>query len=175
MLNKSIPIKSNLCKSERVCGCMEGINKIGLAFAYVAVISALIAILISVHTIMLHLYNYRRPDLQRVIIRILLMVPIYATTTLISLFFKNASDYIDTFRDIYEAFVVYSFFVLLVNYLDGERALLRRLKNRIRIHHLWPFHYFLKPLAVIASILLLDWRPSNVFVCSGKYYPICYR
>jgi hypothetical protein len=75
-------------------------------------------------------------------------VPIYTITTLISLFFKNASDYIDTVRDIYEAFVVYSFFVLLVNYLNGERALLRLLKNRIRIHHLWPFNYFLKPLAV---------------------------
>ena len=51
----------------------EGIQKIGLPLFILAFLTTSIATGISVYTIALHLKNYRRPDLQRLTIRILLM------------------------------------------------------------------------------------------------------
>jgi Organic solute transporter Ostalpha len=75
----------------------------------------------------------------------MLMVPIYAISSLISLFSLEAAFAIDVIRDIYEvnlprpyhqvsitlklllfcsqAFVIYCFFQLLLGYLGGERSL----------------------------------------------------
>lgn len=44
-------------------------------------------------------------------------VPIYAISSLISLYSLAASFYIDAVRDLYESFVIYCFFSLLVEYL----------------------------------------------------------
>ncbi|KAG1450233.1 hypothetical protein G6F46_002713 [Rhizopus delemar] len=57
-------------------------------------------------------------------------VPIYGINTYISLISLDAAFYIDTFRDIYEAFVIYAFFNLLLNKLGGERALIVMLHSR---------------------------------------------
>jgi hypothetical protein len=51
----------------------QGIEKIGLPLFILALLSAISAISISMYTILLHLKNYRRPDLQRLTLRILLM------------------------------------------------------------------------------------------------------
>ena len=98
-------------------------------------------------------------------------IPIYALATIVSLSSRVLSHTIDTVRDIYEvcmlkyireiysmsstsqAFVVYSFFILLVNYLEGERGVLSILQDRIRIHHLWPFNLFLDPMDVWHHLL----------------------
>ncbi|KAH6559737.1 hypothetical protein BASA50_000810 [Batrachochytrium salamandrivorans] len=126
----------------------QGSSKVG-AFAYsLAGLSVLIASVLSFYSMFLHLKNYRRPDLQRLIIRILWMVPVYAVASFVSLSSKYASYYIDTIRDVYEAFVIYSFFTFLINYLGGERALLSLLQERLRIHHLWPFHHFFSPMDI---------------------------
>ena len=47
-----------------------------------------------------------------------------------------------------QAFVIYAFFALLINYLGGERALLKTLEQRLRIHHLWPLNYIFSPMDV---------------------------
>ncbi|KAI8833743.1 organic solute transporter Ostalpha-domain-containing protein [Chytridium lagenaria] len=91
----------------------------------------------------LHLKNYRRPDLQRMTLRIMLMVPIYAIASYVSLSSRYLSDYIDMVRDLYEAFVIYTFFTLLVNYMGGERDLLIILEDRPRTHHIWPINLLL--------------------------------
>ncbi|KAL5530346.1 hypothetical protein ACEPAF_6604 [Sanghuangporus sanghuang] len=89
-----------------------------------------IAVFISSTSIFLHLKNYRKPMLQRMVIRIMVMVPVYAIASLISLFSLNAAFVIDAIRDIYEAFVIYCFFNLLLGYLGGERSLLILLHGR---------------------------------------------
>ena len=110
--------------------------QVGVVTYIVAFISVFTASVVSFYTIYLHLKNYRRPDLQRLSIRIILMVPIYGISSLAAITFKG-SFFIQTIRDIYEGFVIYSFFALLINYLDGERALLVLLQNRLSVHHLW--------------------------------------
>ena len=68
--------------------------------------------------------------LENVRLRIIVMVPLYAISSLISLFSLDAAFVIDAIRDIYEAFVIYCFFDLLVAYLGGERSLLIMLHGR---------------------------------------------
>ncbi|PFH47496.1 hypothetical protein AMATHDRAFT_151933 [Amanita thiersii Skay4041] len=93
-------------------------------------VSTLVAVLLSAVSIYLQLKSYRKPLLQRMVVRIMLMVPIYAIASLISLFSLEAAFVIDAIRDIYEAYVIYCFFVLLLTYLGGERSLLILLHGR---------------------------------------------
>ncbi|KAG2080308.1 organic solute transporter Ostalpha-domain-containing protein [Suillus cothurnatus] len=101
-------------------------------------ISTLVAVAVSGLSIWLQLRNYRKPLLQRMVIRIMLMVPIYALSSLISLFSLDAAFFIDVIRDVYEAFVIYCFFVLLLDYLGGERSLLIQLHGRPPIPAIFP-------------------------------------
>ncbi|KAI0246683.1 organic solute transporter Ostalpha-domain-containing protein [Lactifluus subvellereus] len=90
----------------------------------IAVFATAISTFVSAASILVHIKNYRKPMLQRMVVRIMLMVPIYAISSLISLFSLEAAFVIDAIRDIYEAFVIYCFFQLLLGYLGGERSLL---------------------------------------------------
>ncbi|KAI9231131.1 MAG: organic solute transporter Ostalpha-domain-containing protein [Podila humilis] len=65
-------------------------------------------------------------------------VPIFAISSWVSLVSLNAAFYIDAFRDIYEAFVIYCFFGLLVYYLGGERSILTMLHGRPYTKHMFP-------------------------------------
>lgn len=109
-------------------------------------IASIFSTLYSFYTINAQLRNYRKPILQRHVVRLLLMVPLYSIASLISLFSLQAAFLIDLTRDLYEAFVIYSFFTLLVEYLGGERSILILLHGRDPINHLWPLNHFLGKL-----------------------------
>nr|CAG8492847.1 10550_t:CDS:2 [Entrophospora candida] len=68
----------------------------------VAGLFAVTATLLSTMSIWSHLKNYRKPALQRYVVRIIIMVPIYAISSWISLTSTNAAFYVDAIRDIYE-------------------------------------------------------------------------
>ena len=53
---------------------------------------------------------------------------------------------IDLIRDLYEAFVIYCFFNLLVEYLSGESSISLRLRGRPPTAQLYPFDLILPPL-----------------------------
>ena len=72
---------------------------------------------VSMLGIMQHALNYSKPHLQKYIIRILFMVPIYALNSWIVLKFPEASIYLDTVRECYEAFVIYNFMMYLISFL----------------------------------------------------------
>lgn len=71
------------------------------------------------------------------------MVPIYAVSSWISLKSIKASQFVNPIRDIYEAFTIYTFFQLLVNFLGGERSLIIMTHGRAPKEHLWPMNYVL--------------------------------
>lgn len=48
-------------------------------------------------------------------------------------------------RDLYEAFVIYCFFNLLVEYLSGESEILTMLRGRNPTPHIFPLSLFLAP------------------------------
>eukprot|EP01090_Pellita_catalonica_P010804 TRINITY_DN22249_c0_g1_i1.p1 TRINITY_DN22249_c0_g1~~TRINITY_DN22249_c0_g1_i1.p1 ORF type:complete len:399 (-),score=58.04 TRINITY_DN22249_c0_g1_i1:57-1199(-) len=84
----------------------------------IAGIFALMASLVSMYLIAKHLLNYTRPKVQRHIVRILFMVPIYATDSWLSLRFHDYALIFDLARDSYEAYVIYEFFYLLVDFIS---------------------------------------------------------
>ncbi|GAA5958399.1 hypothetical protein JCM21900_002182 [Sporobolomyces salmonicolor] len=111
-----------------------------------ATVSAVFSTLLSLATVYLQLKHYHRPRLQRFVVRILCMVPIYSLSSLISLYSLDLAFFVDAVRDIYEAFVIYCFFSLLVEYLGGERSLIILLHGREPVKHPWPVSLFLPPM-----------------------------
>ncbi|CDH55716.1 duf300-domain-containing protein [Lichtheimia corymbifera JMRC:FSU:9682] len=105
---------------------------------HLALIFTVVATCISSLSVWLHWKNYRKPNQQRQVIRILWMVPIYGISTYVSLVSLDVAFYVDTFRDIYEAFVIYAFFNLLLNKLGGERALIIMLHSRPPSENFFP-------------------------------------
>jgi uncharacterized protein Usg len=77
-----------------------------------------------------HLTHYSRPDLQRHIIRILWLVPIYSVDSFIALRFPKAAIYVDTLRECYEAYTLYNFLRYLQNYLESEYNLIEEFEKR---------------------------------------------
>ena len=94
-------------------------------------------------SILLQAKNYRKPLLQRYVVRILLMVPIYSIASWTSMISLKAASFLDPVRDIYEAFTIYTFFQLLINYLGGERSLIIMTHGRAPVNHLWPLDHVL--------------------------------
>ncbi|CCF40223.1 hypothetical protein CH063_02301 [Colletotrichum higginsianum] len=118
-------------------------EKLTTATIIVAGVAALIATFLSAVSIFLQAKNYRKPLLQRYVVRILLMVPIYSIASWTSMISIKAASFLDPVRDIYEAFTIYTFFQLLINYLSGERALIIMTHGREPVSHLWPLNHVL--------------------------------
>jgi hypothetical protein len=99
------------------------------------------AVIITCHQIYLHLSFYACPNEQRWIVRILFIAPLYAIQSWISLMFyrhDNYYVYFDSIRDIYEAFVIYSFLCLCYEYLGGEGAIMNEVQGKT-IEFSWTF------------------------------------
>ena len=68
--------------------------------------AALFSTLLSLYSINAHLRAYRKPVLQRSVVRLLVMVPIYSLSSLASITSLEGAFFIDLVRDLYEAFVM---------------------------------------------------------------------
>ena len=80
-----------------------------------------ITLVFSFREILSHLYNWYAPEVQKFVVRILFMVPLYSIQSWLSLRFHGpARVYIDTVRDLYEAYVIQSFVYYLIELLGGE-------------------------------------------------------
>ena len=93
-------------------------------------------------------------------------VPIYCAASWASLVSLKVAFWIDPFRDVYEAFTLYAFFQLLINFLGGERSLIIMMHGRPPVSHLWPLNHCLPKvdisdphtfLAVKRGILQYTW------------------
>ncbi|KHJ44840.1 hypothetical protein D918_05093 [Trichuris suis] len=86
----------------------------------------------TVRLIYQHLRWYTCPSEQRWIVRILFIVPVYAFDSWLSILFfaNNVYIYFNTVRDVYEAFVIYSFLSLCYEYLGGESNIMAEIRGR---------------------------------------------
>jgi hypothetical protein len=90
-----------------------------------------VAVGASIPLILKHLRHFSQPVIQRKIVAILWMVPVYSTTSWLSLRFVRYSIYFDILRDCYESYVIYMFFALCYCYIG---QLSRNSVDRSRIH-----------------------------------------
>jgi bacteriorhodopsin len=112
---------------------------------WMSAIFGVVAVALSFFLIFMHATHYLRPYEQRHIIRILFMVPIYATVSFLSFKYYNHSVYFEVLRDCYEAFAIASFFSLLCAYLaenlHAQKEYFRAIKPR---NWIWPMGWFQK-------------------------------
>jgi hypothetical protein len=93
----------------------------GLTFHHLGLILSatfsMMAVAVAFFLILRHATHYLKPYEQKHIIRILVMIPIYAIVSFLSyLHYKNAV-YFEVLRDCYEAFAISSFFTLMCHYI----------------------------------------------------------
>jgi len=83
---------------------------------------ALLACLLTMFHMSTHLRNYHQPLVQRKIVTILWMSPIYAVTSFFSLVFPSADGYLAVIKDFYEAYAIFTFLSFLIAVLGrGDR------------------------------------------------------
>lgn len=75
-------------------------------------------------------------------------MPLYSIASWISLVSFTLAQWVDPLRDIYEAFTIYTFFQLLINYLGGERSLIIMTHGRAPVSHLWPMNHLFAPIDI---------------------------
>ena len=80
----------------------------------------LIGCLISMWHMTSHLRNFRQPFVQRKILAILWMCPIYSVTSWLSLVVPLSEGYLAILKDLYEAYVIYQFLSFLIAVLSGK-------------------------------------------------------
>lgn len=99
-----------------------------------------LACCLSAFHISAHLRNYHEPIVQRKIVAILWMVPVYATTSFFSLLFPSVEGYLGVIKDFYEAYVVYTFLSFLIAVLGrGNRDVAVNVLARHASHLKKPF------------------------------------
>ncbi|KAM3741577.1 hypothetical protein ACB098_07G006500 [Castanea mollissima] len=91
-----------------------------------------VTLILSIFLILQHLRCYTNPAEQKWIVAVLFMVPVYATESIISLWFPKASLACDILRNCYEAFALYSFGSYLIACLGGESRVIELLENKSR-------------------------------------------
>lgn len=136
-------------------------------FAYAAFDSAGVMVLgtlvLSFRLIYLHLSHWYMPEVQKYVVRIVWMVPLYAVQSWLSLKYRHSRVYIDAVRDLYEAFVIASFLYYLIELLGGQEALVRTLESKRQTQphlgkHQWPLSYILD-----------DWELGMEFMLQCKH------
>lgn len=113
------------------------------------------AVIFALRHIAQHLNNYSKPEYQLHIVRILAMVPIYSLTSWFALIIEDERQtlILDLIRDSYEAYVIYNFVVLLINYGGGDLHLCRYLEDQPRMEHPFPGYFFFPPLKLGPAFL----------------------
>lgn len=117
----------------------------------------LVAIPLSLWEIIQHVIHYNQPKLQKHVIRILWMVPIYAVNAWLGLAYPAQSVYVDSVRECYEAYVIYNFMIFLLNYLNMEMDLEASLELKPQVKHIFPL------------CCLPDWEMGREFVHICKH------
>eukprot|EP01025_Chloroclados_australasicus_P035039 TRINITY_DN3576_c0_g1_i1.p1 TRINITY_DN3576_c0_g1~~TRINITY_DN3576_c0_g1_i1.p1 ORF type:complete len:435 (+),score=23.09 TRINITY_DN3576_c0_g1_i1:308-1612(+) len=93
---------------------------------------SVLASALSTHQILQHLRFYAQPVFQRYIVRIIFLVPMYALLSFFSLIFNQTANlWFDTIRDVYEAWVLYNFLSLCIEYAGGPGEIVGAAEGKV--------------------------------------------
>jgi len=124
-------------------------------------------IVLSARLVYLHFRHWYMPKVQKYVIRIIFMVPLYSIQSWLSLRFRESRIYIDAVRDLYEAFVICSFVYYLIELLGGQEQLVRTLHQKAqndpqRAQHLGEHGFLLNQV-------LTPWKLGVEFMIQCKH------
>ncbi|XP_057773127.1 protein LAZ1 homolog 1 [Salvia miltiorrhiza] len=89
-----------------------------------------VALLLSTFLIFEHLAAYNKPEEQKFLVGLILMVPVYAVESFLSLLNAEAAFNCEVVRDCYEAFALYCFERYLIACLGGEESTIEFMENQ---------------------------------------------
>ncbi|XP_072976572.1 protein LAZ1 homolog 1 isoform X2 [Typha angustifolia] len=121
-----------------------------------------VALVLSLFLIFEHLAVYSQPEEQKFLIGLILMVPIYAVESFLSLLDTNVAFICEIMRDCYEAFAMYCFERYLIACLGGEENTIKLMEAQIQTSSSAPLldlEYgdgvmILKPICAVLAIIL---------------------
>ncbi|XP_058089729.1 protein LAZ1 homolog 1 [Magnolia sinica] len=98
----------------------------------------LVALVLSLFLIFEHLAFYNQPEEQKFLIGLILMVPVYAVESFLSLVDSKAAFNCEIMRDCYEAFALYCFERYLIACLGGEESTVKFMESCTEINSSTP-------------------------------------
>ncbi|KAJ4966238.1 hypothetical protein NE237_018087 [Protea cynaroides] len=93
-----------------------------------------VALVLSLFLIFEHIADYNQPEEQKFLIGLILMVPVYASESFLSLLDSNAAFIFEIMRDCYEAFALYCFERYLIACLGGEDNTIKFMETQHQIN-----------------------------------------
>lgn len=135
-------------------------RKLDIAAIHSARVMVCGTVIMSMRLVYLHLTHWFMPDVQKYVVRILWMVPIYAIQSYLSLRYHHARVYMSTIRDFYEAFVIASFVYYLMELLGGQDSLVQLLRQKAP-------HYGQHKFPI--SLVLQPWELGEEFMLQCKH------
>jgi hypothetical protein len=107
----------------------------GTAIA-ISLIFTVCSIILTGIQIIDHLDNFKHHS-QSLVIKILFIVPVFSTCSFLATIFLNLGMYFELIRVCYEAYVIYAFLLLLIQYMGGNNGVLLLFSNKNNSK--WPF------------------------------------
>jgi hypothetical protein len=101
--------------------------------------------MISAFHITQHVTHYTMPGIQLYVVRIIFICPMYAVSSALALWLGPHRVFAEIIRDIYEAFVIYSFLNLILEFCGGEADCIYQIENEAMLPMPWPL-CFMKPV-----------------------------
>ncbi|KAJ5885576.1 organic solute transporter Ostalpha-domain-containing protein [Penicillium tannophilum] len=121
-----------------------GITFHELCWILCAIFTVLAFILASIIMIG-HATHYSNPNEQRYIIRILFMIPVYAISSFLCVYYYRHSVYFELIGDCYEPFAIASFFTLLCSYIAPDLHTQKEYFRSIEpLNWVWPMNWMQK-------------------------------
>jgi hypothetical protein len=93
-----------------------------------------------------HFNNWNAGHVQKHVVRIIALLPLYAIESWLALYYRQYSIYIETLKESYEAYVIWNFFFFLIALLGEEPHVVSVLRSKgKRGNHPFPFNLVTKP------------------------------
>ena len=107
----------------------------------------LLTLTITLKLIFDHFTHWNQPKIQKYVVRIIWMVPLYSIESWMALRFKAWALHFETIRECYEAYVIFSFLYYLIALLGEEAQLISILKEKPEDlgHHQFPVNLCMSP------------------------------
>ncbi|XP_039043470.1 protein LAZ1 homolog 1-like isoform X2 [Hibiscus syriacus] len=137
-----------------------------------ASIFVFVALVLSMYLIFEHLASYNQPEEQKFLIGLILMVPVYALESFLSLLNSDAAFNCEVIRDCYEAFALYCFERYLIACLGGEERTIQFMESQKIVTASSPLLEDVYSYGVVEHPFPLNWFLKDWFLGPKFYHAV---